>query len=733
MDFKILLKLYALAILILTGCKSKNANKQGHSPTNNSETVNSVSVALNKRVVSEVYVSTKGNDINGLGTLETPYATLGRAQQAVREILKTKEVKGNITVWIIGGDYEQTKALEFTDSDSGVGNQEIIYRAVKGETPRIYGGIKITQWKKLNGGIFQAKLPEAVTANQMPILLENKKMSQVARFPNTGYLKTNSGRDRNIVVAEKNDLPKDPFGPNSQVSIWAGHDWFSNLLTVKKFNFESSEIELESTTSQNISKENRYFIQGAFSNIDQPGEYSIDHKGRSLFYFPRTNEIEKQDIFISTTPVIVNFIGSAAGAPVKNIRFEGIHFLGGSFTRNFREQDKTWNQPAPQNRLGLITMENASQISIVGNQISGGGFSGVSLKNSTQNINISLNHIHDLGYHGVLAVGADVGEVASDGKQIFDNKGHTIYGNHIHHTGKIIGHGAGIFLFQSGKNTISRNKIHNIPRYAIGLKGSPQLEGMIGKTYGNTLVTEENFHEFHTGRYNTISNNEIFSVVEDSDDAGAITAWGGGRGNVAKNNLIYNLFFDVNHGIGQAFYLDDGANDWTLDENVIHTLKGNRTQGIFAKGVETKIFRNIISLDSPKQFGIRSQEFAGVRTDKHTYRKNVIVFRKEGGPVFDFPNFGPTRVAESNENIFYAVKDKNLTVRIDAKEISMDEWKKLNNAGLDSNSKIVDPKFENISENKLSFGKDSPLFALGIQSPSAYQVGLPPEYTFSRD
>jgi hypothetical protein len=713
--------------ICLLGCSAESGDTSASVDAELSEQCKKDSCAL------EIHVSPSGDDKTGTGQPSAPFASLAKAKQAVANGRKAAPSKGDIVVLVHGGDYEQLTPLEFNESDGGTADQKIIYRAVPGQKATIYGGKRLTGWKLVRDNLYQVSVPQLTDRTwSFNVLLENGKSATLARHPNRGYLTAAGGEGRRKLDARTADLKPEDIGPESQVSIWAGHDWFQNVIEVKTFDSATGKVELESDTSQNIAKEDRYFVQGAQANLDSKGEFYINRKQGTLTYWPRMLPIENQEIVGATTPVIISLKGSGANSQVKNLRFEGLHLQGGSFARNFREQGEVWNQPAPQNRLGLVTMENAAQIELVGNVVSGAGYSGIALTHGVQNVDIRLNHIYDVGYHGILAIGEDVGAVGADGNQVFDNKGHTIYGNHIHGVGNIVGHGAGIFLFQSGKNTITRNKIHDGPRYGVALKGSPQLEGMIGKTYGNTKVSAANYQTFHTGRNNVISGNEVYDVVADSDDAGAISVWGGGEGNVAKDNLIYDLFFKVAAGSGEGIYLDDGANDWTLDGNVVHTLKGKRVQGIFAKGIGSKLFRNIIVLDSPSDFGIRSQEFANVKVGKHVYRKNVIVFRKEGGHVFDFPNFDADRIAESNDNIFFAAKGGELSFRVADKELSVQEWRRLDGANRDVNSKVTDPKFTNLQGGDFSFGGDSPLSTLGLTPLNSKAIGLPEEYSLAR-
>ena len=104
------------------------------------------------------YVSTKGKD-SWTGTEKTPFASLKRAQQAIRELRRTG-LKQPVTVFLRGGTYYLSEPLAFTPADSGTKDFPITYKAYPGEQPIISGGKEITgNWQR-QGNIWTVNLPE---------------------------------------------------------------------------------------------------------------------------------------------------------------------------------------------------------------------------------------------------------------------------------------------------------------------------------------------------------------------------------------------------------------------------------------------------------------------------------------------------------------------------------------------------------------------------------------------
>ena len=93
---------------------------------------------------AQLYVATSGSDSNS-GTRRKPFATLERARDEARRFTQNGKLpKGGLTIWLRGGDYLRTNALELTTADAGTPNSPIVWRACKGETVRLLGGRKLS-------------------------------------------------------------------------------------------------------------------------------------------------------------------------------------------------------------------------------------------------------------------------------------------------------------------------------------------------------------------------------------------------------------------------------------------------------------------------------------------------------------------------------------------------------------------------------------------------------------
>ena len=113
-----------------------------------------------------IYVAPEGNDAwsgrlaerNPAGT-DGPLATIGRAQQVVRQLRAAGKTPQPINV-LLRGVHRLAAPVVFTPEDSGSEQAPITYAAPSGQRPVLSGGRIITGWKKGPGEVWTVELPE---------------------------------------------------------------------------------------------------------------------------------------------------------------------------------------------------------------------------------------------------------------------------------------------------------------------------------------------------------------------------------------------------------------------------------------------------------------------------------------------------------------------------------------------------------------------------------------------
>ena len=97
---------------------------------------------------------------------------------------------------------------------------------------------------------------------------------------------------------------------------------------------------------------------------------------------------------------------------------------------------------------------------------------GVVATKAAQDIRVYGNLIRHNGHHGVSLEGLAPGQPDV-------NKSHLVENNHIHHCGRLVGHGYGVRISQSGHNKIS---------WSIRLKGEIAMWPDVDNSYPLTVI-----------------------------------------------------------------------------------------------------------------------------------------------------------------------------------------------------------------------------------------------------
>jgi hypothetical protein len=547
----------------------------------------------------DFFVAPDGDD-GGVGSIEKPFATVMRARDAVRELV-AEGLERDVTVLIRRGTYYLSEGIVFEGEDSGTEAFSISYMAYPGERARLVGGVEVEGWKRYEGEIFVADIPEGVEAGQV---FEDGVRLTLARAPDEGYFHLESvveGKVKTAFVYREEDLDLEGVDlSGAQIFIWPGHDWFSQDKPVGGVDADRRIIEMVGEGGYDMRSGNRFFAYNALAFLDRPGECVIDAEEGKVYVWPREGEIGERKIVLSTGEYVIGVHGTEE-EPVRNLHFAGLDVAGGNGD--------------------VVEFTGVEDCSIRFCLIENGKGNGVEVYGWAQRVRVYGNEIREHGQHGVALQG-----MGPPGPDV--NFRHVVENNHIHHCGRLVGHGYGVRIGQSGKNRVIHNHIHHMPRYATTIKGiryqslREQVEG----------VTFENRHDFLHSRENLIAYNDIHDVNMDSQDTGAMESWGPGRDNVYDHNLIHDVGND-RFNLQSGIYLDDASDYFTVTNNIIYGVVGTGgDQCIFAKGIGNRIENNVLVVGRTNVAGIRSMEMGGERCDGHVYARNIVVFDPPAEP-----------------------------------------------------------------------------------------------------
>ena len=513
---------------------------------------------------SEFYVARNGSDSN-TGAVDRPFATLARAQKAVRNLKKAGLPAGGVTVWLRGGDYPLSDTFALTSEDSGDKGSPVVYRACPGEAVRLTGGTEVTGLAPVRdpkildrldpaarGHVLQVDLkahgvtdfgkltPRGFGQPTQPAALElyfKGEPMTLARWPNDAWANIADVPAGGGKFTYDGDRPK-RWAANDDIWLhgYWNYPWAESYVRVASIDANAREI----TTAQphgvyGYAQGRRYYAFNILEELDQPGEWYLDRKTGILYFWP-PKPIRKGDLYATVLEKPLVSMQDASYVTLRGLAFEyarGIALVmagGGS------------------NRIAGCSFRNIGNTAVV----IGGG---------TDNGLVGCN-IAGTGDAAVVLQGGDRMTLTPAGNFV-ENCSISDFSRWVrtYQPGVLIG-GVG--------NRISHNRIFDAPHSAIILGGNDHI----------------------------IEFNEIFRVCRETGDAGAFYMgrdWTQ-RGNVVRFNYFHDLLKTEGlQGYSEviAVYLDD----WSSGTRVYGNVCVKAAQGVHLGGGRDNVIENNVFAD----------------------------------------------------------------------------------------------------------------------------------------
>lgn len=373
-------------------------------------------------VEHEIYVSNSGNDA-AEGSKAAPFATLARAQEEVRKL--NDDMKGDIVVYLRGGIYRQTETLFFGAEDGGTNGYYVNYMSYPGEQAEISGSREIADWKK-TGGMWYTDL-EGV--EYVPQLYVNGKRAQRAQskvlYDVAEIFDDESDDTYNVDGIIVNDRALARYRNQKDVQLHFGRGWRNLLLNVEDiraegeksriFMYQPAFYEAANTDYADnwyrIQEGNGFWVENAFEELDEEGEFYYNREEKRLWYKPRAGEnIENATAEMAVVDVLLKICGDDSINRIENLAFKDLVFSHSTWLRASRVGhvgDQAQDMVADPNDSGVnpgttfvpagIQIDRAERISFVNNVIKDMGGVGIGLYQGVINSNFTGNVFCDLG------------------------------------------------------------------------------------------------------------------------------------------------------------------------------------------------------------------------------------------------------------------------------------------------------------------------------------------------
>ncbi|MEV6166724.1 right-handed parallel beta-helix repeat-containing protein [Streptomyces sp. NPDC051954] len=517
---------------------------------------------------TQLYVAPWGRD-SWPGTLARPFATPGRAQQAVRD--RVPRMASDIVVNLRGGTYPLHKPMRLSEAagDSGRGGHRVIYQAYGYGTPRqervtLSGGRQISGWRPDQHlkGLWRADVSGLETRQ---LYVDDRRAARLtgggAGFPgtlkttSTGYVTTSTvprtwRNPGDIEFVYRSGYVEGRCGVD-HVSAAAGRTTITMDQPCWKLAHDlygGPELLKEPTS-----------VENSPSFAPRPGSWYLDRSrpGRhELLYFPRPGE--DMDRTRVVAPVLESLVTGTGrpGAPLHDIALRGLTFahatwLAPSEPAGFPAawsmylRPGTGEEPELLTVPGAVAFRTAERIAFEGNRFTHLGAQALELsENSSYNV-VDGNVISDVSDGGIL-----MGVVPPDQQGI--NRGNRITNNWIHHTGAEYHASSAIWDTATQDTTIAHNQVNDVPYTGILSGPSDDLRGIM--------------------RRNRILGNRVFATNRLLADGGGIYLRGEQGSSFADGAVISgNAVTASKYGVWNVgIYTDDSTNWVTVDRNAVH-------------------------------------------------------------------------------------------------------------------------------------------------------------------
>ncbi|MGJ8685170.1 MAG: right-handed parallel beta-helix repeat-containing protein [Nonlabens sp.] len=524
----------------------------------------------------EIHVAPTGNDGNE-GTLSKPVATIEQAAKLVNDLKRSSQTRDTVRVLLHKGTYRLKTGVILNKKNSGTAISPIVYQNYQNDKVIISGAIELTNYDQLSPQheLFQQdpvigdkiikfdltktditefkeiqlsgfRGEEELIPFTLQELFFNGKSMQLSRWPNNSFtefsdvVKKSINNEERIGIVYKNDhISRWTNEPNILLHGYWKYLWADAYESVESIDPINKTIWLKPPYNHyNFSKNMPFAAYNVISEIDEPGEWAYDYISKNIYFYPLENVIDASlELSVCKTPLLS--IQNASYITFKGIQFQ--HTAGHG-----------------------IALENCHQVQIINSTIKGCAGDGILMNGGSHNL-ISSCTIEDMGRGGIRVSGGD---------RVTLEKAHFVIENcHIHHLARI-DHTYTPGIWVDGVGTEIRNcKIHDVASSAMRINGNDHL----------------------------IEYNEMYNVVTESDDQGAIDMWGDPtyRGNIFRYNYIHDIGpynqdkIDSKHGRA-GIRFDDAISGNQVYSNVFK----NASHGTFGAiqihgGKDNDIYNNL--------------------------------------------------------------------------------------------------------------------------------------------
>ena len=706
------------------------------------------------------YVSSQGNDEN-VGSAASPFATLRRAQRAVREV---KRGTAPIKVVVSEGTYYLEMPLTFLPEDSGTNTAPVVFAASAGHRVTMSGGRRLAcDWTPYRGGIMMSEVPPGLTFTQ---LFVNGRRQIRARYPNydpslpgkSGYIQAAgpipagtpnpfAGADEDMTFStqaprgirfDPSTLSKRKWSNlrDAEIHIFQAAYWGNLQWRISGIDFATNSIwfgdggqQIGAKWSKKpavLNQKSLFFIDNVFEELDAPGEWFLDIRKNILYYYPeRETDLQTAVVEVPVLEHVVRFSGTQE-SPVHDISLQGFR-IAHTTTTYLKSYDVPSLSDWAIHRGGAVFVEGTRNCFVEACWFDAVGGNAVFVNNYNRGFSVSSCKVTEAGDSAICFVGDLEKTVGTQCAFPYECQANN---NLIYDCGFFGKQIAGVYISRAKRITASHNLMYNLPRAAICIGDG---------TWGGHVV------EY----------NETHDTVRETSDHGPFNAWGRDRGwTLAQSHgpytadrsldawealvdamepiIVRHNFFNEKSGWGLD--LDDGASNYEIYNNI--SIGGVSMK--LREGAYRKVFNNIWYLAKGAPC------FHVGNNDNHDQYFNNITVMDPGNmkwpdgwpwwPQMMYSVIAPPAVGrwfeKIDNNCLYCIEEEFQAVvdqlrseagKRNPQRYDLAQWQKL---GFDQNSVFANPLFVDPENRDFRVRPESPALKVGFKNFEMGKWGL---------
>jgi hypothetical protein len=607
---------------------------------------------------ADLYVSPDGRD-TWSGRLERPnarrtdgpMATLAAARDAARKLPASEPRR----ILLKGGKYFLGETVVLDARDSGLSIE-----AAPGEKPVLYGGRRITGWRKEGKRFWSAKLPDVLAGRwDFRMLVVDDKIAARARLPQSGTFThltdfkvrwmstTGGGWQRKPTEEELTTLEYQAgdLGPwlevkNAELTVY--HSWDESLVTLNAHDPSTRKLRFATPAGHPPGGfgVHKYVVWNVREGMKQPGQWYLDRKAGKVVYWPLPGQSMKNTEVIAPDVESVLRIEGSAAAPVKQVTVRGLTL-------------SVTNTPAGAGGFGAERYDGAIAVHYCDDcrirelTIYNSGGQGIKARD-TRRLAIEANEIRQTGAGGAIVRGS----------------GFSVVNNRIHDAGVI--YPSAIALSLEGQDGLAgHNEIHDTPYSAITASGAGhRIEG--NRIYRAMQVLQDGAGIYITFCKRIVVRGNHISDIADKGGSGA-----------------------------SAYYLDEQAEDCLVENNLAENVAYPSHNHMARRNV---IRDNVFIASGDARITLH-------KCSDYTFERNVVY---AGGALeFHSPEGA---IARMPSNVLFSGKGK-------VELVTLKDYTAAARSPLEARDGTVveDPLFLNRKEKDYRFQPGSPAMKLGIE------------------